>query len=250
MSDIGEISVSQALDKLNKAIIDFNGANLDEINGLIQQVADINSCDAQDQLAVNLAAFHGHRDVLELLIDAGADVTTCASYQGYFPLHCAAKSGHLPVIELLLKRGVDVNCLVAEVEDNGHHSRIGSLENQVGSTPLHFAARMGKDKVVAYLLDHGANINAHETDTGNTPLHEAVLGWSAMVRVPNQERRYKLRRNYLNVIATLVGGGADLTLADENAVTPKMLADTESEETDEEQITLLLAALTSSRPDK
>lgn len=47
-----------------------------------------------------------------------------------------------------------------------------------GTTPLHEAVRLSNDKsntIISLLIEHGANINKKSTDTGETPLHLAIL---------------------------------------------------------------------------
>lgn len=236
-------NMSKTIDQINKAILDYAGENLAQINSLIGEANDINQRDSLGQPAANVAAFHGHNDILQLLIEKGADVTSNPGYQGYRPIHCAAKSGHLSTVRMLIEQGAEVDVLVAPVEAVGRHTRIRSLENQVGSTPLHLAARMGKLAVVKYLLEQSANVNAHETDTGTTPMHEAVNGWVAMGKIPNYERKLKMRESYIEVIRLLIENGADMELTDEDGATPNMLAMVNTDETDEEQIDALLAIL-------
>ena len=54
------------------------------------------------------AAFKGHKDVVLLLLDRGAD-PNLASDAGWTPLHRAAFMGHKDVVLLLLDRGADPN---------------------------------------------------------------------------------------------------------------------------------------------
>lgn len=49
--------------------------------------------------------------VIQMLLDAGADVNSTCSYQGRTPLHVAARFRETAIIELLLNRGADANAL-------------------------------------------------------------------------------------------------------------------------------------------
>jgi len=58
--------------------------------------------------ALHLAATMGHEDMVELLIERGADVNG-RDASGSTPLHHAAAGGNKAVVELLLAKGADVN---------------------------------------------------------------------------------------------------------------------------------------------
>jgi ankyrin repeat protein len=55
------------------------------------------------------AAMLGRRDIVRLLIDAGADIQKRGQF-GYTALHAAAQNGHLDVVQELVKYGASVNC--------------------------------------------------------------------------------------------------------------------------------------------
>lgn len=72
-------------------------------------------------LPLHEACNHGHRDVVEYLIDKGGAVNDRGGSQcgGVTPLHDAASCGHLDVMELLLDRGASVVSRTNEV----HHTQ-------------------------------------------------------------------------------------------------------------------------------
>lgn len=121
---------------------------------------------------LGLAAFFGRMDVLELLLEAGADVHLAATNGalvapihsatahrdpdasiamarrlleagadldaeqagGFRPLHSAAANGHLELVQLYLQSGADAEA-----------------ESDLGKTALDLARERGRDDVVAYL---------------------------------------------------------------------------------------------------
>jgi len=126
------------------------------------------------------ALYRGHQDIVDALIEAGAEidvfaaaatgrmgdlrrsatdatVNSCA-YDGWTPLHLAAFFGHLDAARFLLDAGADVNAV---------------SQNSLTNRPLH-AATAGKHADVALLLiDHGAD--GHTVDSGGyTPLQIAT----------------------------------------------------------------------------
>ena len=71
--------------------------------------------------AVIIACFHGHEDVLELLLRNGADPKPTADTGGPIPpLHAAAKYGYDKVLDLLVSRGGDVDARDDELKTPLH----------------------------------------------------------------------------------------------------------------------------------
>lgn len=89
-----------------------------------------------------MAAKHGHRDVVALLLERGATVNP-ARQDGVTPLFIVAQEGQRDVVALLLEKGADVN----------GQARIG------GVTLLHVGAFRGDQDIVTLLLQHGADKN-------------------------------------------------------------------------------------------
>jgi ankyrin repeat protein len=125
------------------------------------------------------ALYRGHHDVVEALIDAGAEIDVFAAaatgrvadlrrnlseeginryaYDGWTPLHLAAFFGRLDAARVLLENAADVHAL----------SR-NSLEN----TPLHAATAGKHSEVALLLLAHGADPLRPDAG-GYTPLEIA-----------------------------------------------------------------------------
>jgi ankyrin repeat protein len=120
---------------------------------LLNQGANISAVDAMGQTPLHLAAQYGNVDVAALLIEHGADVDARDIF-GVTPLQCAAVRGDKNVSSLLIKRGAIVNA-----------------QNSNGRTALHLAATEGHREVVALLLAHGADVRIRSS-FGQTPLQE------------------------------------------------------------------------------
>jgi TonB family protein len=115
----------------------------------------VSSKDNNGSTPLHLAAWNGHKDIVELLLANKADVNA-KDTMGFTPLHRAAITGHKDVVELLLDKGANVNA-----KDNG------------GWTPLHRAAMNGHKDVVELLLANKADVSA-KINEGMTPLDMAV----------------------------------------------------------------------------
>jgi ankyrin repeat protein len=131
--------------------------------------------------ALLLARYHGHADIVEILLAAGLEldafeaaatgqtarlseltgdasaVRACSS-DGFTPLHLASFFGHDDAVELLLERGADVNAV---------------SRNPMRVMPLHSAVAGKHSGIARRLVAAGADVGARQQD-GFTPLHEAA----------------------------------------------------------------------------
>jgi ankyrin repeat protein len=107
---------------------------------------------------LHLAAFFGHPELANWLLDRGAQIDS-RSTNGMknTPLHAAAAGSATPLVELLLKRGANANAT-----------------QEGGWTALHSAAQAGNRAMVETLLANGANIDARAANN-QAPLDLALL---------------------------------------------------------------------------
>ncbi|XP_078600101.1 uncharacterized protein LOC144875153 [Branchiostoma floridae x Branchiostoma japonicum] len=117
---------------------------------------DVDEKDFAGCTALHLASEQGHFEVVEVLIDIGADPHT-RDKQGDTALHWAAYHGHVKVVELLLSKGLDSNAKGCN-----------------GITAVHRAAERGQAQTLQVLLAAGGSPNVTSED-GETPLHIALL---------------------------------------------------------------------------
>ncbi|MBI3932037.1 MAG: ankyrin repeat domain-containing protein [Acidobacteria bacterium] len=125
-------------------------------------------------LGLNGAAFHGHWQLCEFLIENGADVNAAGAETGETPLHSALctsdRDAHDLVVRVLLAHGADVNRASRPSVETSCFMRDCRTK---GETPLHRAAAFGSAVTIDLLLAAGARLDARDAN-GETP-----LGWGS-----------------------------------------------------------------------
>eukprot|EP00438_Fugacium_kawagutii_P011109 Skav203180 [mRNA] locus=scaffold39:209403:212782:+ [translate_table: standard] len=140
---------------------------------LLQLPSDPNLKDLQGRAPLHCAAGHGHVQVIQLLLEAGAQKDS-TDEEGRTALWMAARNGHLEVVHLLMEAGLDSN----------------RGRTDIGATPLHAATQERHLEVARLVMEAGADCNRGTTDTGITPLYIAA------------------RNGHLEVVRLIVEAGA------------------------------------------
>ena len=171
------------------------------VRSLLQQKADVNQSQSDGTTALHWAVRQDRLDMVNLLIEAGANVKA-ANRLGVTPLLLACINGNAAAIEALLKAGADANGVVSEL----------------GETPLMMAARTGNSDAVKVLLSHGANVNSRESSLGETALMFATAeGHPSIVRTLVEHAADVNAHTYFQLIADPPPPEAGLTVGGRNA---------------------------------
>jgi ankyrin repeat protein len=153
----GQDEIAKALLEANPALDVFDAAATGRTRGLAELLeADPGLARAWSTdgfTALHLAAFFGHEEAVELLLERGAEVDAVARNRDLqvAPLHSAAAGAHAKIVAILLEHGAEPN------------ARQGG-----GFTPLHSAAQNGDRESVEALLESGADPSL-ANDEGRTP---------------------------------------------------------------------------------
>ncbi|QPC70356.1 hypothetical protein HYE68_001108 [Fusarium pseudograminearum] len=157
---------------------------------LIGQGADVNLPAKDGWTCLNLAAKFANHEILQVLLKNGADVTGIGGKYGLTALHWAASVGDSQGVEILISHGSNADAqstvgiyALNLAANNGcvktiralleADASIHYLDHQ-GFSPLHEACRSGRDDAVQLLIERGADISMKCRD-GQTPLHAAAL---------------------------------------------------------------------------
>ena len=155
------------------------GGNIEVVDALVNMGADVNRPDADGDLPLGIAAWHGHTGTVRRLLSAGA-LPDKQEPSGGSALILAAGRGHIGSVEALIAAGANLE-----------------TRNSLGSTALQYATLGGHRQVVEMLLDHGADINS-QAENGCTAAHSAI--WTRDIPI----------------LALLIGRGADLSRRDQH----------------------------------
>ena len=96
--------------------------------------------------ALAFATIHGHTDIVQYLVSAGAPVDA-PNEDGVTSLICACRNNHSEIAHFLLTHGADPN-----------------IQDQNNTTALHYACYNQKTECVELLLAHGADPNIRGTN--------------------------------------------------------------------------------------
>ena len=138
----------------NQMMISMAGVNNSiELEELLQAPRDPNvTDDAGNSLGLSLlhyAAFLGHVDIVDLLLEAEADINKATKALGATPLYLAAQEGQAEVVRLLLEAGADIKVALAENAE---------------ATPLCIAAQKGHAELARLLSEAGVDIDKAQAE--------------------------------------------------------------------------------------
>ncbi|HUR53872.1 MAG TPA: ankyrin repeat domain-containing protein [Gemmataceae bacterium] len=135
------------------------------VRSLIEGGADVNRRHKCGNTPLWEAAYHGRKDVVAVLLEAGAKHALYAD-DGSGPLHWAASRGHVEVVRMLLAIGADpnalrdgVNSILGAAISNGHAEVVCELveagaavdRRYLGMTLIAFAEWCGHPAIAAIL---------------------------------------------------------------------------------------------------
>jgi ankyrin repeat protein len=130
--------------------------DLDSARLLVAAGANVNDADAWGVSAVTLAAHAGFDDVVDLLLQKGADPN--AMKAGFAPIHEAIMRRDEHMVTSLLAHGANANAALQTWTPTRRSSDDWNFAPElVGATPFWLAARFNEPRVMQLLVKHGAD---------------------------------------------------------------------------------------------
>lgn len=139
---------------------------------------DVNITDEKKETPLHSAAFHGRKDIVQLLLENGADIYATNRW-GFTPIIYAAFAGKFDIVEFLLHRDFDPKkksiigrtltlLNIVAMHDAVDVARTLIEEKMIdidvradnSLTPLHVAAFFNSKKTINYLIEKSANIES------------------------------------------------------------------------------------------
>ena len=123
---------------------------------LIAAGADVDAVDAWGVSAMTLAAHSGFGDIVQELLEAGADPNAAGA--GFSALHLAVLRRDDATARALLTHGADANARLANWTPTRRASNDWHIHpSLVGATPFWIAARLTQPVMMRLLVEHGAD---------------------------------------------------------------------------------------------
>ena len=123
---------------------------------LVAAGANVNDADAWGVSATTLAAHSGYGELMELLLEKGADANAAAA--GFAALHAAIMRRDEKMVSALLTHHADANAPLRTWTPTRRSSDDFHFAPElVGATPFWLAARFSEPGVMRLLLKHGAH---------------------------------------------------------------------------------------------
>jgi uncharacterized protein len=126
------------------------------VEGLIQKGVDVNELDANQDAPLVIAAYKGYTEIVEKLLEAGADITAVDPGMKATALHAAAYAGRTEAARVLIAYKIDI-------DKQGPYN---------GYTALHDAIWQNNVETAQVIIEAGARLDIKSKD-GQTALELA-----------------------------------------------------------------------------
>jgi len=180
---------------------------------LLQQGLNVNAVSDRGDTALYHACKSEQLEVVQILLEAGADVNLTA--KKLYPLYAACERGHAQIVDLLLRHGADPNAssVSSERYDSLIYYILLGMPTRVASSdslPIVCAVQKGYSDIFNLLLKHGADVNKQD-DSGKSALITFIELMASrrsktnQVSNPPEESEFNILKSML-----LAGGDANM----------------------------------------
>jgi ankyrin repeat protein len=198
--------------------------DLESVKQLVAAGGDVNDADAWGVTATVVAAHSGFRDVVEFLLEKGADPNLASP--GFTALHEAIMRRDQKIVAALLAHGANPNAPLRTWTPTRRASNDFNFSPAlVGATPFWLAARVTAPAIMRLLIDHGADpLFVHHADYVNGESYErrkevtttvmAAVGMGGRVTAWVPPARNEREPLTLEAVKLAIASGVDVNAAD------------------------------------
>ena len=195
-----------------------SNARIDIVQMLLNRMANFEALNKDFETALTLAIEKNDAEMVELLLDSGANPNVVATN----PIHPAVSKAKIDILELLLNRMANFEApnksLESPLQIAVTKNNLEMVELLLASSarmktksygnwmPLGYALKLKHADIVRKCSDGGHDINYKDVH-GATALHKAVEGY------------------FLTVLKVILKSGADIEAKDKNGKTPLLWTD-------------------------
>lgn len=175
--------------------------HVDVVRAFTDDKADISVTDRWQQgTALHQALYFEHDELIDLLLDAGADVKA-ATRRGWTPMHAAARNGRIDHAAKLIAQKADPNAVMN------------------GLSPLDTALAAGQPEFARWLLRNGGQLNAYAAaGVGDLDavirLHPDPLAWDEARKICPSPVFCAASCDQLDVVRHFIDAGVDVNADD------------------------------------
>jgi ankyrin repeat protein len=213
ISDGVDIEVRRKPDERTAIMIAAENGDQQIIQLLVEAGAEVDVTDSVGKTALMLAANNGHLETVKLLMNIGIDrYAKDQTGWEYDALMLAARAGHVEVVKILADEKSDLDTALGLAKTKEIAEILISAGANVNTTSSKWPAlvlqsRLGHTEVVALLLSAGAEVNARD---------EKWQGITALLGAAHF--------GYVEIVGMLIESGADINARDNNGGTALMSA--------------------------
>ena len=214
------------------------------VKWLIDCKADLNVFDDEKFTPLHRMAIVGNIEMVNVLLENGADIDVPDGRWGCSPLLFAAQEGKMEIVKILLTAGANINFknnskldAIYFASERGHYDIVKILMKfgiLINPKCIHNASANGQIALIELLLDYGIDVNS-KTQTGNSCLHIAVfndriaaakflISRGADVNSKGKSKQTSLHcaasGGQIEIVKLLLENGADINSLDKNKDTP------------------------------